>query len=226
MSTVFLKILNLTLNASWLIVAVMITRALLRKAPKWISCLLWGLVALRLICPFSLESALSLLPSGKVVPENIAMSQTPQINSGLVIIDSTINPVIEKSFTPQITSSVNPMQVVIFVASIIWIAGVALMLLYALISFVMLKRKVAASVVVEDDVMMCDDVLSPFILGVFRPTIYVPSAMTDDTVNMVIAHEKAHLKRRDHWWKPLGFVLLSIYWFNPLSWLTYCYVGI
>lgn len=221
MSTVFLKILNLTLNASWLIIAVIITRALLRKAPRWISCLLWGFVGVRLICPFSFESALSLLPSGNVVPENIALSQTPRIKSGVVIIDSTVNPVIEKNFTPQITSSVNPMQVVIFVASIIWITGLTLMLLYALISFVMLKRKVAASVAVENGVLMCDEVRSPFILGVFRPVIYVPSTMTDDTIKLVIAHENAHLSRHDHWWKPLGFVLLSVYWFNPLSWLAY-----
>ena len=221
MSALFLSVLNLAINASWLILAVVVVRLLLKKAPKWISCLLWGLVAVRLLCPVSLESALSLLPSGKVVPGNIEMVQDPHIDSGVRIIDNAVNPVIERSFSPDVASSANPMQVVVFVAGVIWLTGVALMLSYALISFILLKRKVRVSVALKNRIRECDEVDSPFILGIFRPMIYVPSGINDKTLEFVTAHEEAHLKRHDHWWKPLGFALLSVYWFNPLCWVAY-----
>ncbi len=221
MSALFLKILNLTINASWLILAVIAARLLLKKAPRWISCLLWGLVAVRLLCPISLESVLSILPSAKVVPDNIEMVQDPHIDSGVRIIDNAVNPVIEKSFSPDAASSVNPMQVVVFMGSIIWLTGMTVMLLYALISYILLRRKVRASVAMNDRVKECDEVDSPFILGIFRPEIYVPSGIDENTLELVIAHEEAHLKRHDHWWKPFGFVLLAVYWFNPLCWVAY-----
>ena len=221
MSALFLKILNLSINASWLILAVIVARLLLKKAPRWISCLLWGLVAVRLLCPISLESVLSILPSAKVVPDNIEMVQDPHIDSGVRIIDNAVNPVIENSFSPDAASSVNPMQVVVFMGSIIWLTGMTVMLLYALISYILLRRKVRASVAMNDRVKECDEVDSPFILGIFRPEIYVPSGINEDTLELVIAHEEAHLKRHDHWWKPFGFVLLAIHWFNPLCWVAY-----
>lgn len=221
MSALFLKILNLSINASWLILAVIAARLLLKKAPRWISCLLWGLVAVRLLCPISLESVLSILPSAKVVPENIGMVQDPHIDSGVRIIDNAVNPVIEKSFSPDAISSVNPMQVVVFAGSILWLIGMAAMLLYALTSYFLLRRKVRASVAMNNRVKECDEVDSPFILGIFRPEIYVPSGISEDTLELVIAHEEAHLKRHDHWWKPFGFGLLAIYWFNPLCWVAY-----
>ena len=221
MSALFLKILNLSINTSWLILAVVAARLLLKKAPRWISCLLWGLVAVRLLCPISLESVLSILPSAKVVPDNIEMVQDPHIDSGVRIIDNAVNPVIEKSFSPNAASSVNPMQVVVFMGSIIWLTGMTVMLLYALISYILLRRKVRASVAMNDRVKECDEVDSPFILGIFRPEIYVPSGIDENTLELVIAHEEAHLKRHDHWWKPFGFVLLAVYWFNPLCWVAY-----
>ncbi|SFQ22733.1 Signal transducer regulating beta-lactamase production, contains metallopeptidase domain [Butyrivibrio proteoclasticus] len=221
MSALFLKILNLSINASWLILAVIAARLLLKKAPRWISCLLWGLVAVRLLCPISLESVLSILPSAKVVPDNIEMVQNPHIDSGVRIIDNAVNPVIEKSFSPDAASSVNPMQVVVFVGSILWLTGMVVMLLYALISYILLRRKVRASVSLNGSVKECDEVDSPFILGIFRPEIYVPSGIDENTLELVIAHEEAHLKRHDHWWKPFGFVLLAVYWFNPLCWVAY-----
>lgn len=221
MDTLFLTILNLSLNASWMIGAVIIARFLLKKSPRWISCLLWGLVAIRLVCPFLPESSLSLLPSAKVIPDNIAVVSDPQIKSGIRIIDNAVNPAVEGSFSPNAGDSVNPMQVVVYVGSIIWVIGIAVMLLYALLSYIILKRRVRAAVAVKGSVKMCDEVKSPFILGIVRPVIYVPSGMTGGTLDMVTAHENAHLKRRDHWWKPLGFVLLAAHWFNPLCWLAY-----
>ena len=163
MSALFLSILNLAINASWLILAVIAARLLLKRAPKWISCLLWGLVAVRLLCPVSPTSALSLLPSGKVVPGNIEMVQDPHIDSGVRVIDNAVNPVIERSFSPDIASSVNPMQIVVFAASVIWLTGMAAMVVYALISFFLLKGKVRASVAVSGRVQECDDIDSPFV---------------------------------------------------------------
>lgn len=176
MNALFLRILNLAINASWLIIAVIAARIFLNKSPKWISCLLWGLVAVRLLCPVSLESALSLLPSGKVIPENIEMVKDPHIESGVRIIDNTVNPVLSNSFSPDVASSVNPMQVAVSLGGVIWLIGMAAMLAYALISFILLKRKVRASFEVNSRIRECDEVESPFILGMLRPMIYIPSA--------------------------------------------------
>ena len=221
MSAVFLKVLNMSMTASWLILAVVLTRLILKKAPKWIPCLLWGLVAIRLICPFSFESVLSLIPSSETIPANIALQPEPAINSGITIVNEAVNPVVAESFTPAPTDSANPLQIVIPVAAIIWIAGIVIMLAYALISYLKLKKTVSVCVPVGERLLACDEVKAPFILGVFRPVIYVPSSMSGKTLAHVIRHEKAHLQRHDHWWKPLGFLLLSVYWFNPLCWIAY-----
>ena len=221
MSAVFLKVLNMSITASWLILAVVLTRLILKKAPKWIPCLLWGLVAIRLICPFSFESVLSLIPSSETIPANIALQPEPAINSGITIVNEAVNPVVAESFTPAPTDSANPLQIVIPVAEIIWIAGIVIMLGYALISYLKLKKSLSVCVPAGERILACDEVKAPFILGVFRPVIYVPSSMSGKTLAHVIRHEKAHLQRHDHWWKPLGFLLLSVYWFNPLCWIAY-----
>ena len=221
MNSVFLKILNLSVNASWLILAVIVARFLVKKAPKWVFCVLWGLVALRLLIPFSLESALSLLPSNEPIPMNIETVELPQIETGIYTIDSAINLALEASLTPQTGGSINPMQIVVFVATIVWITGVSAMLIYVLISFILLKNKVKASIILDNGVFACDDIRSPFILGMFRPIIYIPSTLSGEALSIVLAHEQAHLKRLDQIWKPLGFILLSVYWFNPLCWLAY-----
>lgn len=221
MSAVFLKLLNLSITASWLILAVILVRFLLKKAPKWISCVLWALVAVRLVCPFSLESALSLIPSSETIPSNIEMMKKPAIDSGITIINETVNPAIAHSFTPDPITSANPLQIAIPVLSIVWIVGMAAMLLYAFISSIKLKKSVGASIPVKDNILVCDEVKSPFILGIIKPLIYVPSSMEGETLNYVITHESAHIRRCDHWWKPFGFLLLAVYWFNPLCWLAY-----
>lgn len=221
MSAVFLKILNMSITASWLILAVILVRLLLKKAPKWIPCLLWGLVAIRLVCPFSFGSIFSLIPSSETIPTNITVQQEPAINSGITAVNEFINPVIAESFTPAPTDSVNPLQIIIPIAAIVWIAGIVIMLAYALISYIKLKKTVSVCVPVGERILSCDEVKAPFILGVFRPVIYVPSSMTGETLDLVIRHETAHLQRHDHWWKPLGYLLLAIYWFNPLCWIAY-----
>ena len=178
MSTVFLKILNMSITASWLILAVVLVRLLLKKAPKWIPCLLWGLVAIRLVCPFSFGSIFSLIPSNETIPTNITVQQEPAINSGITIVNDVINPVIAESFTPTPTDSVNPLQIIIPIAAIVWIAGIVILLAYALISYIKLKKTVSVCVPVGERILSCDEVKAPFILGVFRPVIYVPSSMT------------------------------------------------
>ena len=221
MSTVFLKVLNTGITAGWLILAVILARFLLRKAPKWISCVLWALVAVRLVCPFSLKSVLSLIPSIETIPGNIEMMQKPAIDSGITAINEVINPVIAHSFATDPMTSANPLQIVVPVLSIVWIAGMAAMLLYAFISYIRLKKSVGAAVPVKDNILACDEVRSPFILGLFKPLIYAPSSMSGETLDYVITHETAHIRRHDHWWKPLGFLLLAVYWFHPLCWIAY-----
>ena len=221
MEAVFLKLVNMSLTAGWLVLAVIFLRFLLKKAPKWTRIVLWGMVALRLICPFSIESAFSLLPSAEPVPQNIFISDAPKIDSGLAILNQTVNPILSQSLAPEASDSVNPMQVITFAASVIWIVGMTAMLLYALISYLRIRRKAEESIPLKQNIRICDHIDTPFILGIVRPKIYLPSAIDEKDMEYVIAHEKAHLQRKDHLWKPLGFLLLSIYWFHPLMWVAY-----
>ncbi len=221
MNDLFIKIFNLGVTAGWLVLAILICRPLMKKAPKWINCLLWGIVGLRLVFPFSLESIFSLVPSAEPLPQNITMSPAPAINSGVGVLNDAINPIISTTLAPEVGASVNPMQIVIAAASWVWVIGIALMLGYGIVSYISLRVKVRVSVKGENKVYFCDDVDSPFILGVFRPRVYVPSGMRGEALDHVLAHEKAHLRRGDHLWKPVGFALLAFYWFNPLLWAAY-----
>lgn len=217
MTQLFLKLLNMSISASWLVLAVLLRRLLFRKAPKWISCLLWSLVALRLLLPFSFESAFSLIPSAEVIPQNIATAQTPAIYSGIPAVNSTVNPL----FTQRLAPETHILETILFHAAVIWLAGAAVLLLYSAVSSWKLRRQVRASIQIGHQLYACDDVASPFIFGVLFPKIYVPSGIDPERLAYVLAHENAHLKRLDHWWKPLGFLLLTVYWFNPLLWLAY-----
>ncbi len=221
MEAVFLKLLNMSIAAGWLVLVVVVLRVLLKRAPKHVLCILWALVACRLLCPISLESVLSLIPSAETIPQNILYSQEPEIHSGILMLNTVVNPVLSEELAPAPGDSVNPMQIVIYIASRVWFAGVLGMMLYACISYYRIHRRVAVSMQQEGNLYICDDIESPFILGVMKPRIYLPSALEEDKKEYVIAHERAHLKRCDHWWKPLGFVLLEIYWFHPLMWLSY-----
>lgn len=221
MSTVFLKVLNLSINATWLILVVLMLRFMFNKSPKWISCALWVIVAVRLTCPFSFESVFSLLPSSEVIPSNIAIVQTPEINTGVTVINNALNPIISKTSEVNEVASVNTIQVVIFIATVIWVCGMIALLAYAVISYILLKKKVRGAVPFDEKILECDEIMTPFILGIIRPKIYIPTCVGEETLEMVLAHEKAHLKRFDHWWKPFGFLLLSVYWFNPICWIAY-----
>ena len=222
MSGIFLKLLNLSISASWLVLVVLALRLVLKRAPKWVNVLLWGMVALRLMLPFSIESALSLIPSAETLsPEVVHFDPAPTITSGVEFIDNAVNPSLSESFAAAPLASVNPLYVWTYLAGWVWLIGLAAMLLYALVSYLRLRRRVSASIPLRENIYVCDEVPSPFILGIVRPRIYLPSALDEAQRGSVLSHERAHLARRDHWWKPLGFALLAVYWFNPLLWLAY-----
>ena len=222
MSVIFLKLLNLSISASWLVLVVLVLRLVLKRAPKWVDVLLWGMVALRLMLPFSIESALSLIPSAETLsPEVVQFDPAPTITSGVELIDNAVNPSLSESFAAAPLASVNPLYVWTYLAGWVWLIGLAAMLLYALVSYLRLRRRVSASIPLRENIYVCDEVPSPFILGILRPRIYLPSALDEAQRGSVLSHERAHLARRDHWWKPLGFALLAVYWFNPLLWLAY-----
>ena len=221
MNELFLKIINMSISASWLVLAVLILRFVLKKAPKWINVLLWGIVAIRLICPFSFESTLSLIPSAETIPLNIGMDTTPTINSGISAINNAVNPIIGQSNTPMAGASVNLLQITIGIYEYIWIFGMIALALYTAISYWRLCRKVDTAVRYKDNIFQSENVSFPFVLGIIKPRIYLPFKMNGQYLEYVVAHEQAHICRKDHWWKPLGFLLLMIHWFNPLMWLAY-----
>ncbi len=221
MEAVFLKVLNMGLTASWLILAVVIFRIFLKKAPKWISCLLWAMVAFKLVCPFSVESALSLIPSDEPLPEVIITENTFQVNTGIGLVDTPVNTYLGDHYDEGVPVPADNGNYIMHMAGIFWVAGVILLLLYGFFSYLRLYRMICASVRWKENIFLCDSIDTPFILGIVKPRIYLPSDMDKAQAEYVIAHERAHLGRRDHWWKPLGFLILAIYWFHPLCWISY-----
>ena len=221
MSELFLKIVNMSISASWVVVAVLALRFCLKKAPKWVNVLLWGIVAARMVFPFSIESVLSLIPSAETISPTVMMEQSPSVQTGVPALNHVINPVISGSFTPAPGASANPLQIWIPVLAGIWLFGIVALFLYSAVSYCRLRRKVCEAVILRDNIYQSENVCSPFVLGIIRPKIYLPYHMDSREVGHVIAHEQTHIRRKDHWWKPLGFLLLTIHWFNPLMWLSY-----
>ena len=221
MSELFLKIVNMSISASWVVIAVLTLRFCLKKAPKWVNVLLWGIVAVRMVFPFSIESVLSLIPSAETISPSIMMEQSPSVQTGVPALNHVINPVISGSFTPAPGASANPLQIWIPVLTGIWLFGIAALFLYSAVSYWRLRRKVCEAVILRGNIYQSEKVCSPFVLGIIKPKIYLPYHMDSREMDHVIAHEQTHIRRKDHWWKPLGFLLLTIHWFNPLMWLSY-----
>ncbi len=221
MAQIFLQMFNMSISASYIVLAVLLLRLLFKKAPKWIAVALWGVVAVRLVCPFSVESMLSLIPSAQVVSPNIMTEEMPTIHTGISAANSILNPIISGSFAPQPGASANPLQILVPICTAAWLAGVLALLMYAAFSYVRLKKTVATAVRYQDNVYQTEKVSSPFVLGIIKPKIYLPFHMSEQDIKPVVAHEKAHIRRGDHLWKPLGFLLLALYWFNPLMWVGY-----
>ena len=221
MSDLFLKIVNMSISASWLIFAVLILRLVLKKAPKWVNVLLWGIVAVRLICPFSFESALSLIPSAETFPEKIISGPSFDVQTGITPIDNRINDYLGDRYFEGVTVPTNNGNNVMTILTIVWIIGILLLATYTIISYQRLHREIDTAVRYKDNIFQSENVSSPFVLGIINPRIYLPFSMNEQDMEHVVAHEQAHIRRKDHWWKPLGFLLLTIHWFNPLMWLAY-----
>ena len=221
MEALFLKLVNLGLAASFLVLAVSAARMLLRRAPKWTVCLLWALVALRLLCPVRLESAWSLIPSREPIPQAILLSPEPGIDSGITAVDEAVNPVISQALTPAEGDSANPAQVWTAVLAWVWLAGLLGMLGYGTVSYVRLRLRVRTAIPMEQDVKQSECIDTPFVLGVLRPRIFLPFSLPEADKPYVLAHERAHIARRDPFWRLLAYGLLSVYWFHPVLWLAY-----
>ena len=195
MTELFLKLLSMSINAGWLVLVVMLVRIIFRKAPKWLFPLLWSFVGIRLLMPKALESHLS------VIPNMSDISASAQV---LLPAKAPIAP------APYV--------------GIIWCIGVAAMLLFEAVSYVRLRSKVKTAVRLSSNVYQSEYVKSPFILGLFAPRIYIPFHIDGNELESIIEHERAHIRRRDHWLKPIAFLVLSLYWFNPLVWIAYYFL--
>lgn len=243
MGRIFLEILNNSITASYLILAVILLRMILKKVPKWSICLLWGMVAVRLLFLISLESAFSVIPDSKPISieefeatkvnieESILKDQETNYDFNSEILESIADGKItdeklwdndyvsnhsdnEKSFKEHLVNNIG-------IISGIWLVGMFALLTYAVLSFVRLKQKIAASICLYDNVYLCDEIDSPFVLGIVKPRIYLSSQVSSEVWEPILKHERVHLGRRDHIWKLVGFFLVAVYWFNPLSWVAY-----
>lgn len=220
MAEIFQKALNMSIAAGWLILAVIALRLLLRRAPKRFRLLLWAVVGLRLALPWSIESALSLIPSAQTLPEGIMLERAPVLDTGISSLNGAINPGFTAAFTPELGASANPLQVLLPIAAALWMLGAAAMLLWALVSWLRLRKRVREAVRLEENVYECE-IASPFVLGLFRPRICLPFSLENGERELVLAHERAHITAGDHIIKPLGWLLLAAHWYNPLVWLAY-----
>ncbi len=221
---IFAELLNISIIATWIALVVILLRFLIKKTPKWITCILWGLVGIKLFLPFSIESPLSLIPSGQPLPvANIyntsafvsGNNYTQNVESGSQIFDAFVDTAIRE------TSSGSVLKSNFSILACVWLIGVVAMIIYSIISYYRITKKVKESAVFKDNIWVCDYIETPFIMGLIKPRIFIPSNINETDIDYVIAHEKAHIKRKDHWWKPLGFILLTIHWFNPVLWVAY-----
>ena len=242
MTALLFTILNRSLFASWLILAVLLLRLLLKQAPKWVNVLLWGIVAVRLLFPWSIESPVSLMPASlgtgewlsewlnhsiddmnrgyfDSVPYDAEMATTSNVAQPLFSDEDYFYYPVTKY--DQLGEPATIETTVLPVLSILLLTGILTMLLYATISYLHLCRKVTTAILYQDNIYESEYISSPFVLGIIKPKIYIPFHMEKQNLTHVIAHEQAHITRKDHWWKPLGFLLLAIHWFNPLMWLAY-----
>ena len=223
MEGIFVKLLNMSISASVLILIAVLLRGVLRRSPKWIHCLLWGLVAVRLVCPLSFESSFSLAPRADFVETKLGVQREDgRYMNSATDAGKALNDDLDNAQNKNLANKGNAdRQGDWKKISWTWFTGVVLLLGYAAISYLRFRKKVQASVRLRDGIYVCDNIRTPFILGVIRPGIYLPSDMDEVQTDNVIAHERAHLSRLDQVWKPLGYCLLAVYWFNPLCWLAY-----
>ena len=230
MEKLFLSVLDLSIAASWVILAVLAVRALLYKAPKLYSYALWAAVGFRLVSSVSVSSVVSLFnlrpfreavqTTGQLrfIPRNIELAAIPQIHTGIPAVDTVVN---NNLPAPTPEASVNPMQIVIFVGMMIWIAGMVVMAVISIVNYVRLRRDLRFAVRMEGNVWQCETVRSPFLVGLINPRIYLPYGLDNQTQEYILAHERYHLKRFDYIVKLFAYTLLTIHWFNPLCHLAF-----
>lgn len=228
MTAFFITILNISISASWMIGAVWLVRLLLKRAPRWITCLLWGFVALRLLLPFSIPSPVSLLPSGETIPQTVLTEDTPSIHSGIPVVDDAVNPLLENTAPAPVPDTAptpqpqeNALASALDVGVWVWIVGMIGILLAAEISYIALRWRLSDAEIISDRIRRSNRIDSPFLFGILHPQIYLPVTLTDGQREYVLAHEQRHLRRLDHLTKLFAYVLLAVYWFNPLVWLAY-----
>lgn len=221
MSELFLKVVNMSISASWLVLAVLVLRLALKKAPKWVNVLLWGIVALRLIFPFSIESTFSLIPSAETIPEVVLSGPSFDIQTGITPVDDQLNEYLEDSYFEGVTVPASNGFNVMTVLSTVWLVGMLLLAAYTAVSYWHLRRRVNTAVRLRENIYQSESVSSPFVLGIIKPKIFLPFKLDAQSLEYVVAHEMAHICRKDHWWKPLGFLLLTIHWYNPVMWIAY-----
>ncbi len=229
MVEVFLKILNMSITASYVFIAVLILRLLLRRAPKRISYMLWSVLLFRLVCPVSFSSVFSLFnffnapiaDSGGIeyTSKGNGLTVVPQISSDAIYFSKTVSPMITQAV--EITSA-NPMQVFLSIGTWVWLVGMVVMLIYSVVSYLRLKRRVSTATLLNGNVFETDEISSPFVCGFFKPKIYLPVGINETEREYVLLHEQTHILRKDHIIKPIAFFALSIHWFNPLMWLAFC----
>ena len=238
MESVFVELLNMSFTASLVVLAVVILRLIFRRVPKWIHCTMWVLVAFRLICPFSIESEFSVMPSENIVSQSVASSevsrQTVTGNIGVADNSEKISPEVggdsdeqespQQSVTPRI-ELIKPKrsvkQNILHYSAYVWIIGLVVIAVYGVVSYVILRRRVSEAVRLRDNIYQCDRIASPFMMGIIRPKIYLPFSLSEQNMGYVIAHEQAHIRRRDNLTKIFAFALTAVYWFNPIIWLAY-----
>lgn len=221
MNRIFLTVFKMSISAAWVVLAVILLRIFLKKAPKWVNALLWGIVAVRLICPFAPQSEISLIPSVETISPEIITDSTTNIDTGVYFPNGTLVPSIGDGIAPEPTDNTKPIQSWASVLSVVWISGAVIMISYSAISVIRLKNKLSDAIQIEDNLFESARIASPFVFGLINPKIYLPHGIKKEDIESVVAHEKAHIKRLDHFWKPLGFLLLSLHWFNPFIWLAY-----
>ena len=220
MGDLFLSVFNMSISAAWVLLAVLLLRLIFKKAPKRTTVLLWCIVGLRLVMPFSVESIFSLIPSNETV--SMAWdSPRPNLDSGITAIDNGVNGYLEGHYFEGVTRPAGHFADITTVAAVIWLIGISALLIYTAVSFLRLKKRVSTAVLMRDNIFQSEKIPSPFVFGIIKPKIYLPFGITGRDAESVILHEQAHISRRDYLWKPLGFLILSVHWFNPLMWLAY-----
>ena len=221
MTALFLKIVNTGISAGWVVLAVLAVRLVLRKAPKWTHVLLWGIVALRLIFPFSLESALSLIPSAQTLPDQLLAGPSFQIHTGVLPVDQRVNEYLGDRYFEGVSVPTGSGRDTMTLFAVLWIVGTLLLLAYMAVSYLRLWLRLSEAVPVEENVFRSRKIEVPFVFGFLKPGIYLPWGMDSETSAYVVRHERAHIRRGDHWWKMIGFLILAVYWFHPLLWAAY-----